>query len=143
MASLQFKNWFSQDSAYQKFLASVLSHHLSRMFNRKDYEVVNESYIDLHNMDSDVADVIVYNINNNFSADLIIELCTNEDLKSTLNSVEIISEIYRVKEAFVYNTSTSTWYKINDTDRDRSSYSRLLDVNLDDVLKTAILKYAA
>ncbi len=143
MHSLHPKGWLTKEDTLQKFLSATLSHQISRIISRKQYEVVNESFIDINNMDSDIADIIVYNLKHNFSPDLIIEFCTSDDLKSTLNSLEIISDLYGIKECFVYNTDTSIWYKVSSADIDKSSFSKLLNISLDEVLNRAVLKYAS
>ena len=143
MHTLHSKGWTTQKDTLQKFLSATLAHQISRLISRKHYEVVNESFIDINNMDSDIADIIVYNLKKNFSPDLIIEFCVSGDLKSTLNSLEIISDLYGIKECFVYNTDTSIWYKVSSTDIDKSSFSKLLNINLDEVLSSAVLKYAS
>jgi hypothetical protein len=143
MHTLHPKDWLTNENTHQKFLSVILSHQISRIISRKKFEVVNESFIDINNMDSDIADIIVYNHKQNFSPELIIEFCTQADLKSTLNSIEIISDLYHIKESFIYNTESAKWYKINDMDRDKTSFSKILNINLDEVLNEALLKYAS
>jgi hypothetical protein len=143
MHTLLPRNWHAPESGRQKFLAAVLSHNLSTIISRRDFEIVNESYIDLHNMDSDVADVIIYNVKNNYAPDLIIELCSSEDFKSTAASVEIISEVYLIKEAFIYNLDSSEWFRVTDGERVKNHYSRLFSVDLKDILDQAVKRYAA
>lgn len=140
---LHIKSWLSEQSPVQKFLSSVLAHHLSRTFNRREFEVVLDSFIDFHNMESDVADIVVYNVKKNFSTDLIIEFCHADDFKSTITSLEIITEIYKVREAFIYNTTTSEWFLISEGLRMKSSHSRVFKIDLNEILLQAKSRYAA
>ncbi len=140
---LHIKSWLSEQSPFQKFLSSVLAHHLSRTFNRREFEVVLDSYIDFHNMESDVADIVVYNVKKNFSTDMIIEFCHADDFKATINSLEIISEIYKIRETFIYNNTTSEWHLIADGIRMKTSVSRVFKIDLNEILLQAKSRYAA
>ena len=140
MATLE-KSRVKPGSGYRKFIASVLTHALSREIARKNFEVVLEGNLDLHNPESDAPDVIVYAIHNNYAPTQMIELCDNASEQSTLKTMEIIREIYFVKEAFVYNYEKEVWYNCNSFQLQLSSYSNQFQIELDDLLRKYLHRY--
>ena len=131
---LPVKNWFSPNDAQQKLLAASLAYGLSKKLNRRSYETVNESHIDILALDSDIPDVIVYDLKNNFKPLLIVEFCIEEDLQSTLRTVEIIAAAYGIQESFVLNTTTGVWHRISSNTTSFSSRSNFFNLNLQDLL---------
>ena len=70
--SLYLKNWFSQIDSHHKFLSSVITYGLSKKLDRYLFEVVNESYIDLTAIESDIADIVIYDLRNNLHPLMIL-----------------------------------------------------------------------
>ena len=139
--SLYLKNWFSQIDSHHKFLSSVITYGLSKKLDRYLFEVVNESYIDLTAIESDIADVVIYDLRNHLHPLMIIELCDQASESITLSTVEIISKIYQFKESFVYNTSTSVWHKITISGIINSPISTVYNINLEEILNTNLHLY--
>ena len=135
------KSWALPTAGYRKFIASVLSYALSKELDRKKFEVVHEGNIDLHNPESDTPDVIVYDKKNNASPALIVELCFNNNEEDTLRTVEIIRELYAVKEAFVYNIEADTWKCFTPDEVVFTSTSNLFKIELNELLSTYLHRY--
>ena len=139
--SLPVKKWFTPSGSHQKFLAAVLSYGISKKLNRRFYEAVNESHIDIISLQSDIPDVIVYDVRNNLKPILIAEFCDDSEIKSTLRTIEIISEIYSIKESFVVNTSGEKWYRFESNTISLSSESRIFKLDLREVLFHSLHNY--
>jgi hypothetical protein len=135
------KSWLSPESSSRKFLASLLAYNLSRIIPRKEYEVLTESYIDINNMESDLADVIIYNSRKEHSPDLVVEFCSENEFKSKATSLEILTELYHIKEAFIYNFTSAEWYRISDGERIRNTNSHLFNINLGNILHEGMKRY--
>lgn len=73
------KSWLPKISGTKKYLAVDIALQLSRIINRRKFEVVYEGFIDLHNIDSEQPDIVVYHKENNLQAVMIIEICSNEN----------------------------------------------------------------
>jgi len=140
MATLE-KSWTRPEAGHRKFIATVLTHALSRQLMRTNFEVVQEGNIDLHNPDSDAPDVIIYDIRNNYTPVLMIELCTNATVEDTLRTVEIIREIYFVNEAFVYNIDSEEWHAITPGKLTFTSISNQFKVELSELLQHYLHRY--
>lgn len=106
------KSWLPLISGTKKFLAADLSHRLSRLINRRKFEVVYEGFIDLHNIDSEQPDIVVYDKEDNLHPVMIIEFCDNENAEDTFRTIEILSRIYHIRESFVYNIENNIWYEL-------------------------------
>lgn len=139
--SLPVKTWYSPNDSHQKFLAVVLSYGLSKKLNRRSFEAVNESHIDIFDFESEIADVVVYDINNSYKPALIVEFCREEEIQSTLRSVEIIAEIYGIKESFVHNTTSGVWYKISSKTTTFTSDSTLFMLSLQQLFSHSLENY--
>ncbi len=139
--TLPIKTWSSPNDSEQKFLAAVLAYGLSKKLNRRSFEAVNESHIDIFDFESDIADVVVYDINNYYKPALIVEFCREEEIQSTLRTVEIIAEIYGVKESFVYNTTSGVWYKISSKTVAFTSDSTLFRLALQQLVSHSLENY--
>lgn len=135
------KSWTLPTAGYRKFIASVLAYALSKELDRKIFEVVHEGNIDLHNPESDTPDVIVYEKKNNAAPTLIVELCFNNNEEDTLRTVEIIRELYSVKEAFVYNIEADTWRGCSPFQLVFSSSSKLFKIELNELLSAYLHRY--
>ncbi|MBK9637864.1 MAG: hypothetical protein IPO63_08600 [Bacteroidetes bacterium] len=132
------KSWAAAGSGQKKFLASILTYGLSKKLKRKDFEAVNESYIDLKDSNSEQPDVVVYDLNNNFTPAIAIECVTGEDLPSTIRSMEILSGLYHISESFVLDIEQFKWYRISNNKVESNSYSRFFSLDLKEVLDTLI-----
>lgn len=110
------KSWLPIISGTKKYLAADLAHQLSRIINRRKFEVVYEGFIDLHNIDSEQPDIVIYDKENNLKAIMIVEICDNENFLSTRRTIEILSQIYQLEESFIYNMDTEKWYLIKKGD---------------------------
>ena len=54
------RNWQDPETGRKKFIASVLLYHLSKKVNRNRFEVVQEGYLDLADLNSEQPDIIIY-----------------------------------------------------------------------------------
>ena len=136
------KSWTTTGSGQKKFLASVLTYGLSKLLRRKEFEAVNESYIDLQDSDSEQPDVVVYDLKDHFSPAIVIECSTSEDLSSTIRSMEIVSELYHVPEAFVLDMEQLQWYRISNEKTETNSFSKLFSIDLKEVLDSIMKRYS-
>ena len=132
--SLPVKNWISAADSRQKFLATVLAYGLSKKLDRSQYEAVNESHIDLQVFESDIPDVVIYDIHQNLKPVLIVELCNAGELESTIRTVEIISTIYGIRESFILNTTNNIWIRIDSHSISTTSESDFFKLNLGEIL---------
>lgn len=133
------KSWLSLLSGPKKFLAADLSHRLSRIINRRKFEVVFEGFIDLHNIDSEQPDVVVYHKEDNLRPVMILELCNKENLDATMRTIEIISKIYHIEESFIYEMESKTWYllKLNSTVFEPRGYSDYFHIDINKLVSQA------
>lgn len=134
-------NWTRPDSGYRKFIASVLTHALSRELARKNFEAVNDSNIDLHHPESDTADVMVYDVNTNYSPSLMIELCNQSNEEDTIRTVEVIRNFFNVREAFVYNIETEKWLNLSPLKNTLTSFSEQFKLELGQLLSKYLHRY--
>ena len=139
--SLPVKNWISETDSRQKFLATVLAYGLSKKLDRRHYEAVNESHIDLQVYQSDIPDVIVYDIKLHLKPVLIVELCSEAELESTIRTVEIISTIYGIRESFVFNITNNQWKRIDSNSIVSSSQSTFFNIDLQEILSKNLYTY--
>lgn len=130
------KSWLPPVAGTKKFLAANLAHRISRILNRRKFEVVVEGYLDLHNSDSEQPDIIVYEKDNGLKPVMMIELCGEPEYESTTRTMEILSGIYRVKESFVFHLATGKWLKtgLNHPITEESAFSSILKASLMDLL---------
>lgn len=130
------KSWLPPGSGTKKFLAADLAHRLSRIINRRQFEVVLEGYIDLHNVESEQPDIVVYDKGNNLQSALIIELCDSQNLVFTIHTLEILLKIYGLNESFVYNYEQNCWLRISADQQVpvEDSYSVLFKTDLNDLI---------
>lgn len=140
MATLE-KGWTLPEAGYRKFISSLLTYALSRKLDRKKFEVVHEGNLDLHNPDSDTPDVIVHDIEDSYNPVLMVVICFDANEKDTLRTVEIIREIYAVKEAFVYNIESDHWISCTSSMFAFTSYSALFKVELNQLLERYLHRY--
>ena len=103
--------------------------------------MVTESFLDVHDLDSEQPDVVIYNKQKDYHADLIIENVTDDDLENAIRSMEIFRKIYHISEAFVLNISKMEWYKVGDTTT-RSDYSNVFNIKLDTLLASGLSTYS-
>lgn len=135
------KSWLLPLSGQKKFITSVLGYRLSKEVDRGRFEVVTESFLDVHDLDSEQPDVVIYNKQKDYHADLIIENVTDDDLENAIRSMEIFRKIYHISEAFVLNISKMEWYKVGDTTT-RSDYSNVFNIKLDTLLASGLSTYS-
>ena len=140
MATL-YKGWTLPEAGYRKFISSVLAYALSRDLVRKKFEVVHEGHLDLHNPYSDTPDICVYDVDNNLEPVMIVELCFDSNEKETLRNVEIIREIYSIKEAFVYNIESDRWNRGRHFQSIQTSISDLFKLELSALLSRYLHRY--
>lgn len=126
------KSWLPLLSGTKKFLAADLAHRLSRIINRRKFEVVFEGFIDLHNIDSEQPDVVVYHKENNFHPVMIIEICDKENIESTMRTIEILSKIYHIEESFIYDLENKNWLLLKNNSQvyEKSGYSDYFDFDI-------------
>lgn len=136
------KSWAAAGSGQKKFLAAILTYGLSKLLRRKEFEAVNESFIDLQDSDSEQPDVVVYDLKNHFSPAIVIECSTSEDLSETIRSMEIVSELYHVPESFVLDMEQLKWYRISNEKTESNSFSKLFSIDLKEVLDSITNSYS-
>jgi hypothetical protein len=136
------KSWLLPLSGQKKFTASTLSYSLSKLLNRKDFEVVNESYVDIHDLNSEQPDVIIYNRNNDYKPAMMIELTNHSSLESTLHTIEIIAKIHHVPEAFVLDFDKQKWFRIADSVVTSSAASKVFGLDLQQILSNSLMRYS-
>jgi len=128
------KSWLQPISGLKKFTAINLTYSLSRLLNRRKFEVVNESYIDLHDFNSEQPDIIIYDINADYKPALIIEMTDHENFDSTILKMKIISKVYHIPDAFVFDLDEQKWFRVNGNNVQSSSLSEKFGFNLENVL---------
>ncbi|CAN5624360.1 hypothetical protein BH11BAC2_BH11BAC2_26600 [soil metagenome] len=135
------KGWLNPFSSRKKFISTSLSYGLSKLIDSKKFVAVSESYVDVHDLNSEQPDVVIYDVKNDFSPCMIIECSEHSDLQLTLNSMEIISNIYHVPEAFVYDLDQHSWYKVGSSSQKTDSRNNLLGCDLELALNQSLLRY--
>jgi hypothetical protein len=130
------KSWLPVISGTRKFLATDLAHRLSRVINRRNFEVVFEGFIDLHNINSEQPDIVVYNKEDGLKPVMILEICDNQSQDSTLRTMEILGSIYHVDESFIFNMESGTWllYRNESPEIEKTSYSRHFNTDISRLL---------
>jgi len=130
------KSWLPVISGTRKFLATDLAHRLSRVINRRNFEVVFEGFIDLHNINSEQPDIVVYNKEDALKPVMILEICDNQSQESTVRTMEILGSIYHVDETFIFNMESGTWllYRNGGHVFEKTSYSRHFNTDLSRLL---------
>jgi hypothetical protein len=136
------KGWLTPFSSRRKFSSSTLSYSLSKILDRRSFEVVNESNIDIHDLSSEQPDVIVYDKKSDYKPLLLIEITNHRTLNDTLNSMEVMADIYHVPEAFVYDIDQQSWFKIANRIVSRSAESSFFGINLQSVFTDSLNRYA-
>ncbi len=136
------KSWSQPLSGHKKFIAAMLSHSLSKLLNRRIFEVVNESFIDLQDWKSEQPDVIVYDIKDEYKPAMLIEFTDHAGLDSTIRTMEILSDLYHVPEAFIFDFETQKWFRINGHDVQESASSEKFGFNLQNILSQSLLQYS-
>ena len=136
------KGWSHPFAGRKKFAASSLSYYLSKLLDRRKFEVVNESHIDLHDLNSEQPDVIIYDIKDEYKPIMLIEFTDHEGLDSTIRTMEIISKLYHVPESFVFDFDAQNWFRINGNIVQQSSLSEKFGLNLKNILSQSLLRYS-
>lgn len=106
------KGWRGSTSGQKKFIASILAYELSRQLDRRRYEVVNESFIDINDLNSEQPDVVVYDKQDRYKPALVIECVSHDNRESAINTLDVLRTIYKLDEAFVYDIDHSDWYHL-------------------------------
>jgi hypothetical protein len=137
------KSWLPATSGTKKFLAAALSHKISKVLNRKKFEVVFEGFIDLHNFDSEQPDIVVYNKEENMNSVMIIEFCSKENLEPAFTTIEILSKIYHIRESFIYDIDKTTWHLLkNGSEKfEVNNFSEYFNMNMDQLLAEEISSF--
>jgi len=136
------KGWLTPFSSRKKFSSSALSYSLSKILDRRFFEVVHESNIDIHDLASEQPDVIVYDKKSDYKPLLLIEITNHRTLNDTLNSLKVMADVYHVPEAFVYDIDQQSWFRISDRIISKSSESNFFGINLQAVFKDSLKRYA-
>ena len=130
------KSWLPVISGTKKFLAADLAHRLSRIIDRRKFEVVFEGFIDLHNIDSEQPDIVVYDKDENLRPVMIIEICDTAHVEASLRTIEILSNIYHIDESFVYDMENEKWFlfKKETLQAESGSFSEQFETDLNKLL---------
>jgi hypothetical protein len=137
------KSWAAAGSGQKKFLAAILTYGLSKVLRGKQFEAVNESFIDHNDADSERPDVVVYDLKNHFSPAIAIECASSADLDSTIHSMEMLSNLYHVPESFVLDMDQQKWYRISNEKVESNSFSKSFSIDLKEVLDLVVNRYSA
>lgn len=140
--SLLFKTWDRPDSGFIRYASGSLMYQLSRLLEKKDYDVVMEGHLDVKNEKSGTPDVVVYNRQLEYTPVMMIEFAEPNSLEATLDSVERLSEKHHVPEAFVINLEDQQIFRVKDRQRSRISFSERLGLDLGKVLDTSLFHFA-
>ncbi len=138
-----YKSWQNPDSGQKKFLSSTLMYHLSKNINKDLFEAVNESYIDVTDINSEQPDLVIYDKQNKFRPALIIECVSDVDEADAIRTIEILCSIYHIKEGFIYNFEREHWKKVgsDSTLIASNAHSDVLGINIDRTLADGLLRY--
>lgn len=138
------KSWLFPVAGKKKFFSSTFYHRLSQEIDKKRFDVIYEGYADPADLDSEQPDIVIYDRKENAKRPaLLVEFCTTRNQDDVLRTMEIVSRIYRTREAYVYNLETNLWFKFAEgvLQKEASSYSNLLVMDMNKILKNAIRKY--
>jgi len=134
------KGWMGSTSGQKKFIASILAYELSRHLDRNRYEVVNESFIDINDLDSEQPDVVVYDKKDRYKPALVIECVNDDNRESTINTLEVLKTIYKIDEAFVYDMDHSDWYHLKEG-VNKEPFSEYFDFSMQNLLTKGLNGY--
>jgi hypothetical protein len=128
--------------AHQFFLTRLLTHELSKKLSRSNFEVVNEAYINAERIDCGTADIIIYS-KKDLRPLILVEFTDDAMQKITMNSLELICDIYGIYECFMYNYQSSTWFRCIQGTFGKSGKSLLMDFDMNDILQNGLRQYSA
>lgn len=131
------KSWLDPRSGEKKFLASILGYTLSKNLDRKNFEVVNESFIDWSDPFSEQPDVVIYNLNQGHQTISVLEIAESGELDDIICSLVINSKIYQIPEAFIYDIDKDTWYRITGDKIENTSYSNVFNIDFHELLDSS------
>ncbi|MBP7166069.1 MAG: hypothetical protein KBB64_00255 [Bacteroidia bacterium] len=136
------RNWQDPETGRKKFIASVLLYHLSKKVNRNRFEVVQEGYLDLADLNSEQPDIIIYDKEKGYHPVLLIEMVHSGEWEKMAGNISILKQMYQIEETFLYNLDLCNWSAI-DTAAVHSGfdYSRTFNLYLDRVLNEGLNNY--
>lgn len=137
------KSWLDPRSGEKKFLASIIGYTLSKNLDRKNFEVVNESFIDWSDPFSEQPDVVIYNLNQHHQTISVLEIADSGELDEIICSLSINAKIYHIPEAFIYDIDKDCWYRITDEKIENSSYSSVFNIDFRELLDSSKSKLLA
>jgi len=137
------KSWLDPRSGEKKFLASIIGYTLSKNLDRKNFEVVNESFIDWSDPFSEQPDVVIYNLNQHHQTISVLEIADSGELEDIICSLGINAKIYHIPEAFIYDIDKDCWYRISSDKIETSSYSNIFNIDFRELLDASKSKLLA
>ena len=137
------KSWLDPRSGEKKFLASIIGYTLSKNLDRKNFEVVNESYIDWSDPFSEQPDVVIYNLNQHHQTISVLEIADSGELEDIICSLGLNAKIYQIPEAFIYDIDKDCWYRIVSGKIENTSYSSLFNIDFRELLDAGKSKLLA
>jgi hypothetical protein len=137
------KSWLDPRSGEKKFLASIIGYTLSKNLDRKNFEVVNESYIDWSDPFSERPDVVIYNLNQHHQTISVLEIADSGELEDIICSICINARIYQIPESFIYDLDKDCWYRIASGKIENTSYSSLFNIDFRELLDASKSKLLA
>jgi hypothetical protein len=137
------KSWLLPIAGRKKFFTSAFYYRLLQELDRKKFDAVYEGYADPYDLDSEQPDVVIYDRKDVSKAALLVEFCSDSNEEDTIRTMDIISKIYKAKEAYVYNFQSGRWFKFSNPDEQVSttSYSNLLGIDMNKTIADSISKY--
>lgn len=140
--SVLIRNWQDPETGKKKFIASVLLYHLSKRVNKTRFEVVQEGYLDLMDLNSDQPDIIVYDKQQGYKPVLLIEMVHSGEWEKMAGNIAVLKQVYQIGETFLYDLDSGKWSAI-DTASVQSGfdYSRIFNIYLDSILNEGLNNY--
>ncbi|MEO5569332.1 MAG: hypothetical protein ABIT08_09145 [Bacteroidia bacterium] len=137
------KSWLPPIAGRKKFFSSTFYHKLSQQLDKKRFEIVYEGYADPFDLDSEQPDVVIYDKKGGIAPALLIEFCNDSNQGDVLRTIQIISEVYEAKEAYVYNFQSDRWFRFSNVPEQKSetSFSNLLGIDMKKTFNSGLNKY--
>jgi hypothetical protein len=137
------KSWLPPIAGRKKFFSSSFYHKLSQELDKKRFDIVYEGYADPFDLNSEQPDVVVYDKKNSVNPILLIEFCNDENEEDVLKTMQVMSEVYEAKEAYVYNFQSDQWFKFCNLPEQKSntSFSNFLGIDMNKIFSSGISKY--
>lgn len=140
--SVLLRNWQDPLTGKKKFISSVLLYHLSKRVDKARFEVVQEGYLDLMDLNSDQPDIIIYDKENGYHPVMLIEMVHAGEWEKMAGNIAVLKQLYQLKETFLYDLDSGKWSAI-DTASIQSGfdYSRTFNIYLDSILNEGLNNY--